>query len=96
MRLSEAYQVVAEHHNRLALTEPMPENTKCFFGRPFRVIALHGFAGALLRTIRDPEVALLAQRRPIGSIDQFSDSTELLEASELRPALRALYDAASA
>lgn len=95
-RLSEAYQVVAAHHNRLAFTEPMPENTKCFFGRPFRVIALHGFADALLRTIRDPEVALLAQRRPIGNIDQFSDSTDLLEAAELRPALRALYDAASA
>ena len=96
LRLGEAYQVVAAHHNRLALTEPMPENTKCFFGRPFRVIALHGFADALLRTIRDPEVALLAQRRPIGNIDQFSDSTDLLEAAELRPALRALYDAASA
>ena len=95
-RLSEAYQVVAAKHNRLALTESMPENTRCFFGRPFRVIALHGFAEALLRTIHDPEVARLAQGRPIGSIDQFSDSTELLEASELRPALRALYATAPA
>lgn len=95
-RLSEAYRVVAAYHNRLALTEPMPENTKCFFGRPFRVIALHGYADALLRTIRDAEVARIAQRRPIGNIDQFSDSTELLEASELRPALRALYGTAPA
>jgi len=90
-RLSDAYHLVAAQHNRLALTESMPENTQCFFGRPFRVIALHGFADALLRTIRDPEVAPIAQRRPIGSIDQFSDSTALLEAAELRPALRALY-----
>ena len=69
----------------------MPERTRAFYGRPFRVIALHGFADALLRSISDPDVAQLAQRRPIGSIDQFSDSTDLLEATELRPALRALY-----
>lgn len=89
--LSEAYGVVAAGHNRLALTEPMPEKPTSFFGRPFRVMALHGFADALLDSVRDPEVAQVAQRRPIGSIDQFSDSTDLLEATELRPSLRALY-----
>ena len=62
-----------------------------FFGRPFRVMALHGFADALLRSVRDQEVAQLAERRPIGSIDQFSDNTDLLEATELRESLRALY-----
>ena len=90
-RLSQAYQAVAARHNRLELTEPMPETTRTFFGRPFRVIALHGFADALLRSISDPDMAQLTQRRPIGSIDQFSDSTDLLEATELRPTLRALY-----
>ena len=89
--LGEAYRVVAGRHNRLGLTEPMPERPIQFFGRPFRVMALHGFAEALLRSVRDPEVTQLAERRPIGSIDQFSDSTDLLEAAELRPALRALY-----
>ena len=89
--LSEAYRVAAGRHNRLGLTEPMPERPIQFFGRPFRVMALHGFAEALLRSVRDPEVAQVAERRPIGSIDQFSDSTDLLEATELRPALRALY-----
>ena len=89
--LSEAYRVVACRHNRLGLTEPMPERPIQFFGRPFRVMALHGFADALLGSVEDPEVLRLAKRRPIGSIDQFSDSTDLLEAAELRPALRALY-----
>ena len=93
-RLSEAYKVVAARHNRLGLTEPMPETPTSFFGRPFRVMALQGFADALLHSVRDPEVAELAQRRPIGSIDQFSDSTDLLEATELRPTLRALYEPA--
>ncbi len=89
--LSEAYWVVAGRHNRLGLTESMPEKPVRFFGRPFRVMALHGYADALLGCVEDPEVLLLAKRRPIGSIDQFSDSTDLLEAAELRPALRALY-----
>ena len=89
--LSEAYRVVAARHNQLGLTELMPERPTHFFGRPFLVMALQGFADALLRSVRDPEVAQLAQSRPIGSIDQFSDSTDLLEAAELRPLLRALY-----
>ena len=89
--LSEAYHVAAAQHNRLALTEPMPETTRTFFGRPFRVMALHGFADALLRSISDPDAARIAQGRPIGGIDQFSDSADLLEAAELRPALRQLY-----
>ena len=93
-RLSEAYKVVAARHNRLALTEPMPETPTSFFGRPFRVMALQGFADALMRSVRGPEVAELAQGRPIGSIDQFSDSTDLLEATELRSSLRALYEPA--
>ena len=63
-----------------------------FFGRPFRVMALQGFAEALLGSVRDAEVAQIARQRPIGSIDQFSDSTDLLEAVALRPLLRALYE----
>lgn len=89
--LSEAYGVAAGWHNRLDLTEPMPESPIKFFGRPFRVMALHGFADALLQSVRDPRIMHLAKRRPIGSIDQFSDSTDLLEATELREPLRALY-----
>lgn len=90
--LAEAYETVAVRHNRLGLTEPMPEKATNFFGRPFKVMALHGFASALLDTIGDAEVVQFAQRRPIGSIDQFSDSTDLLEATELRTAIRTLYE----
>jgi len=78
-------------HNRLQLTDPMPERALQFFGRPFQVIALHGFADALLAQIQDPAVQAIAQRRPIGSVDLFSDSTDLLEDQSLRPLLRKLY-----
>lgn len=86
-----AYEAIARMHNRLGLTEPMPEQARDFFGRPFKVIALHGFADALLARIRDPEVAAIAARRPIGSVDLFSDSTDLLEGTNWRPVLRQLY-----
>lgn len=89
--LAAAYAKVAVLHNALGLTDPMPEQARDFFGRPFRVMALHGFADALLYGIQDPVVRQIAQRRPVGSIDQFSDSTDLLEGAEWRMAVRAFY-----
>ena len=86
-----AYQTVAAMHNALKLTAPLPEQTKQFFGRPFQVIALHGFSDKLLEQIQDPAVQQIARQRAIGSIDQFSDSTDLLEDAGRRAALRALY-----
>jgi hypothetical protein len=89
--LVDAYEIVARLHNRMGITDPMPEEARDFFGRPFRVMALHGFADALIAQIQDPMVQQIAQRRPIGSVDLFSDSTDLLEDRDLRPQLRALY-----
>ena len=90
--LAAAYAQVAALHNALHLTDPLPEQPVSFFGRPFRVIAVHGFADALLGQITDPVVKQLAQRPPIGGIDQFSDSTDLLSNPSWRPALRKLYE----
>lgn len=90
-RLVIAYEALARLHNRLGVTPPLPEQTRNFFGRPFRVIALHGFADELLRAITDPAMQALAQRPPIGNLDQFSDNTDLLENVRLQPILRQLY-----
>jgi hypothetical protein len=87
-----AYELIAAKHNTLGLTEPLPETVTRFFGRPFRVIALHGFADALLAQIVDPQVKAIAAKRPIGAIDQFSDSTDLLSASEWHARLVRLYE----
>jgi hypothetical protein len=62
-----------------------------FFTRPFEVIALHGYADAIADRITDESVRRLTRRRLIGSIDQFSDSTDLLSYPEFRPALKQLY-----
>jgi hypothetical protein len=90
--LVRAYEIVAQLHNALGVTRLMPENAIHFFGRPFKVMALHGFSGQLLAAIHDPEVQRIARLPLIGSLDQFSDSTDLLSNSVWRPLLRRLYD----
>jgi hypothetical protein len=90
--LAAAYQLVAAKHNALGITGPLPERTRPFFGRPFQVIALHGFAGAIAARIEDPAVRRLLDHPVIGGIDQFSDSTDLVSTPRWRPVLRRLYD----
>lgn len=87
-----AYEHVAAMHNRLELTAPLPERVMRFHGRPFLVIAQHGFAEALVEQIGDPAIRRIASRRLIGGVDQFSDSTDLIGTPCWRPALRALYE----
>jgi len=90
--LVHAYERIATMHNALQITEPLPQRAVPFYGRPFRVIAVHGFAKALLQCIHDPDVKRIAERPPIGSIDLFSDSTDLLSTPYWRLTLRQLYE----
>ena len=90
--LVQAYELLAARHNALGLTAPMPERAGPFFGRPFQVIALHGFAEALLEQIRDPRVVRIARRPPIGSLDLFSDKTDLTSDPGRRLQVRGLYE----
>ena len=87
-----AYRTIATMHNALAITDALPTEPRDFFGRPFKVIALHGFADAIVARIEDPAVRRLAGRPLIGGVDQVSDSTDLLTPTRWRPALRALYE----
>jgi hypothetical protein len=90
-RLVPAYEYIAAKQNALGLTEPRPEKTRSFFDRPFRVIALNGFAEALKERIQDPDVKRIADRPLIGSLDLFSDNTDLLSNPLWRKKLRELY-----
>lgn len=91
--LCRAYEYVAEMHNGLKITEPLPAKTGNFFGRPFSVIHLHGdFAGKICQLITDEEVKRIAEKPLIGSIDQFSDSTDLLSDPGWRADLRRFYE----
>jgi Domain of unknown function (DUF4037) len=91
--LAEAYEIVAEMHNDLKITEPLAAKAAPFFGRPFLVIHLHGdFAGAISALIEDAEVRRLVENKLIGGIDQFSDSTDILSDPKWRLVLRKLYE----
>jgi hypothetical protein len=90
--LARAYRVVARTHNALGVTDPLPTEPRDFFGRPFRVMELHGFAKATLARIEDERVRRVAERRPIGGVDLFSDSTDLVSHAAWRATLRKLYE----
>jgi hypothetical protein len=87
--LSEAYETLAAMHNALGITEPLPAKVSPFFGRPFKVIHGEAFADAIRAQIQDEAVKRIATH--IGGIDEFSDSTDLLENTALRRRLKTLY-----
>lgn len=86
-----AYQVAARMHNALGITPSLPTTVEPFFTRPFQVIWGGRFAEALAAQIGDGSLKWLAQNRLLGSIDQFSDSTDLLSDPRWRSVLRELY-----
>ncbi len=90
--LAKAYLLVAEMHDKSGITEPIRAEIGDFFGRPFKVIHLHGkFAEAIAARIEDPAIRRLAETVPIGNIDQVSDNTDLLSGPKYRTALKRLY-----
>ena len=62
-----------------------------FHDRPFPVIHGERFAAALVAAIESEEVRQIAARRPIGGIDQWSDSTDLRADISRRLSIRQLY-----
>ena len=89
--LSTALEYLATRHNQLSITEPLPEKTTPFFGRPFRVIRGEKFSQAICAHITDPTVRRLIRLPIIGSIDQISDNTDLLSDPRWRSTLRDLW-----
>lgn len=91
--LARAYEYVAGMHNRLEITEPLATEVTSFFGRPFLVMHLGARQAEAIRAqITDPDVKRIAGRGLIGSIDQFSDSTDILSNTRWRATLRRLYE----
>ncbi len=73
--LATAYEMIAALHNDLGLTEAVDPHTRLFYDRPFKVLGADRFSTALIDTIADPAVRGLPL---IGAIDQFVDSTDVL------------------
>jgi Domain of unknown function (DUF4037) len=89
--LCEAYTYVARMHNRLGITEQLLETISSFYGRPFQAIYGGQFAAAICAQIAGPDVRRIAAGRLIGSIDQWSDSTDIRADPTWRQILRQLY-----
>ena len=90
--LCKAYEVIADIHNSLEITEYLSPKVSQFFGRPFRVIRGERFAKAILERIKKPVVLRMTKHSLIGNIDIISDNTDLLEDTSLRATIRTLYE----
>ena len=89
--LVEAYDALNTLHNALQLTPEIRPAVQSFHGRPFRVTNAWRYIEALQALIQDDRVKSIAQKTLIGSVDLFSDNTDLHEAVHLQPVLRQLY-----
>ena len=72
---SEVYLILAEMHNNLPITEEIEPVITNFHERPYAVPQSDRFVQALLRTVQSPRLKSLV--RPIGSVNQFTDSTDI-------------------
>ena len=88
--LGPAYLHVGAMHNELGLTEVVEPRLAPFFGRPYQVPHAMRFVDALSRVIESP--ALRAIPPYVGSVDQFADSTDILDDLLMAQALTAIYD----
>jgi hypothetical protein len=86
--LMAAYEAVASIHNGLGITPPVATEVEQMWGRPFKVV-WGDFPGALAAQIQDPVVQRIAERWPIGGIDQIRN---VLWAARDRRQLIALFD----
>ena len=87
--LSQAYSVMARRHNALEITKPLSTKITNYYSRPYSVIFAERFAHAIKQAINEPRVKKI--ETDIGSIDQFTDSTDVIEDLALIKKLGAAY-----
>lgn len=88
--LSEAYTGIARMHNDLEITDPIDPVVSSFHGRPFNVIHAGRFVDAITSIIQDQTLKNLPL---IGGVDQFGDSTDLLENNKVLEKMKKLFSA---
>ncbi len=86
--LMTAYERLAMMHNGLGLTAPVTTEIVQLWDRPFKV-AWADIPDLLLPLIQDPAVVSIADRWPVGPVDQFR---ELIWTPKNRPLLLRLFD----
>ena len=84
---------IARKHNAVGIFAHLDNGTISFHQRPYRVLGAGRFAKAVSDEIQDPQLRKIYESvGPIGSVDQFADSTKLLMRPDLRTRLRVLFE----
>lgn len=83
-----AVEALAARHNALGLTTQVDVTVRLFHGRPFRVLGSGRFVDACLARVTDPWLKSLP---PVGAIDQFADSTDVLSDPQRFRELGSIY-----
>ncbi|MEV0897091.1 DUF4037 domain-containing protein [Actinoplanes sp. NPDC049802] len=78
--LCTAYEVAGRWQNQLGLANPVEPTRRPYFDRPYPVIDAARFVTALLERVSD---ATLAALPPVGAVDQYVDSTDVLSQRDL-------------
>ncbi len=87
--LCAAYQHCARFHNQLKLTKAIKPTITQFHDRPYSVLGADRFAHALQSYIKEVQ---LRQTALHGSLNQFANSTDLLEHPELCRKVKTLFE----
>ncbi len=88
--LNKAYVLLIERHNTLGVTPAVRAEVSSYHQRPFLVANADRLVDALLAQIEDPSVKSLPPR--LGSVDQISNNTDVLDEIRRCKKLQALYD----
>jgi len=88
--LGRAYVRVGEMHNALGVTRSIEPRLAPFFARPYQVPHAMRFADALYQAVHSPVVLALPQY--VGAVDQFADSTDVLDDLPTARALGTIFD----
>jgi len=84
-----AYETVARRHNEVGVSEPVDPTVRGFHDRGYRVLMAERFVAACRTGLDD---AFLADCPLVGSIDQVTDSTDVLSVGRRARLLRGLYE----
>jgi len=88
--LARAYEIIARLHNRLQITQPIPEEVSNYGGRPYRVFEVPELVGDILRGLTGEEVKSL--KHLLGSVNQVVESTNEVSRGSLSELLKRLYE----
>jgi len=82
--------ILAEMHNDLAITDYVEPKITNFHDRPYKVPQSERFYHALVSKIQSPR--LKSMERPIGSLNQFTDSTDISCWNRAQESISSVYE----